>query len=84
MKTTLAVSPKGQITLPSGLRKKYGIAPGGLLNIEEKAGKLVLSPAVAVEIEMYSDEQIAGWAKEDEWKPGERDAWLKRLNRKKR
>jgi AbrB family looped-hinge helix DNA binding protein len=78
MKTTVSVSPKGQITLPSDLRKKYGIEPGGLLNVEETGGKLVLTPAVAVELEMYSDEDIARWAQEGKWKPGEKDAWKRR------
>ena len=78
MKTTLAVSPKGQITLPAGLRKKYGIEPGGLVNVDEKDGRLVLAPAVAVEIEMYSDEDIARWEKESKWAPGEKARWKKR------
>jgi antitoxin PrlF len=79
MTTTLAVSPKGQITLPAGLRKKYGIEPGGLVNLVEKDGRLVLAPAVAVEIEIYSDEDIARWEKESKWAPGEKELWKKRF-----
>lgn len=78
MTTTLAVSPKGQITLPASLRKKYGIEPGGLVNVVEKDGRLVLAPAVAVEIEYYSDEDIARWEKENQWGPGEKERWKKR------
>ena len=84
MKTTVFVSNKGQITLPSELRKKYGIEPGGLINIEDKAGTVTLSPAIAVNVRMYTDEEIARWSKEDEWGPGEREAWLKRIRQKKR
>lgn len=78
MTTTLSVSPKGQITLPASLRKKYGIEPGGLVNVAEKDGRLVLAPAIAVEIEYYSDEDIARWEKEGKWAPGEKERWKKR------
>jgi antitoxin PrlF len=78
MKSTLAISPKGQITLPAEMRNKFGFEPGGVLTAEEKDGKIVLSPAVVVEVEMYADEDIARWAKEGEWKPGEKAAWKKR------
>ena len=78
MKSTSAISPKGQITLPAELRNKLGFEPGGVLKAEEKDGKLVLSPAVVMEIDYYSDEDIARWAKEGEWKPGEKEAWKKR------
>ena len=83
MTTTLAVSPKGQVTLPSNLRKKYGIEPGGLVNVVERDGVLALVPAVAMSVRIYSDEEIAQWAKEDEWAPGERELWKKHIRLKK-
>jgi antitoxin PrlF len=83
LKTSLAVSPKGQVTLPASVRKRLGILPGGLVNLEERDGQLVLTPAAVVEIEMYSDAQIQRLADEDTWKPGEKEAWRRRLKKRK-
>ena len=84
MKTTLAVSPKGQVTLPASVRKRFGILPGGMLNLEEKDGQLVLTPAAVVEIELYSDAQVKRWTEGDAWKAGEKQAWRRRMKRMKR
>lgn len=40
---------------------------------------MVLKPTDVVEIEIYSDEEIARWDKEDSLEPAERDALLKNL-----
>lgn len=82
MKTSLAVSPKGQVTLPASMRKRLGILPGGLVSLEEREGQLVLTPVAVVEIEMYSDTQIQRLAEEDAWKPGEKQAWRRRLKKR--
>ena len=65
MRENLTVSNRGQITLPVGLRKKLGIAAGGTVIAEERNGEVVLRPAVVLEVEMYSDEDIARWDEED-------------------
>lgn len=64
-KSNLLVTPRGQITLPSTLRKKFGIGKGGMLTVEERNGEIILRPATVLEIEMYSDDQIAEWNAED-------------------
>lgn len=46
MKTTATVSEKGQVTIPKRLRTKLGLAPGTVLEFEERHGKLVASRAV--------------------------------------
>ena len=43
MKTT--VSTKGQVVLPSALRKKLGLAAGATLDVAVEAGRIVLAPA---------------------------------------
>ena len=43
METTI-VSAKGQIVIPSKLRRKYNIKKGVKLYIEERDGELVLRP----------------------------------------
>ena len=64
-RSTLIVSKRGQITLPSDVRRKYGIGEGGVVTLEERPGELVLRPATVIEFEMYSDADIARWDEED-------------------
>ncbi|MDE2089800.1 MAG: AbrB/MazE/SpoVT family DNA-binding domain-containing protein [Gammaproteobacteria bacterium] len=82
MRENLVVSSRGQITLPAGLRKRLGIKPGGVVIIEERNGELVLRPAAVLEIETYSDTDIARWEEGDRLTEAERDAILKRLGTK--
>ena len=65
MKTNLIVSSRGQLTLPSELRKKYGIDEGSVLIVDDRNGEIVLKIAQVTEVEFYSDSQIKGWVKED-------------------
>jgi AbrB family looped-hinge helix DNA binding protein len=82
MRQTISVSNRGQITLPASVRKRLGIQSGGIVTLEEKENVVVLRPAAVVEIETYSDEEIARWDKEDRLEPGERNALLKRLRKR--
>ena len=65
MKTNLIVSSRGQLTLPSELRKKYGIDEGSVLIVDDRNGEIVQKIAQVTEVEFYSDFQINGWVKED-------------------
>ena len=82
MRQTILVSNRGQITLPASVRKRLGIQSGGIVTLEEKENVVVLRPAAVVEIETYSDEEIARWDKEDRLEPTERNALLKRLRKR--
>lgn len=82
MSETLIVSSRGQITLPASMRKHLGIEPGGAVIIEERDGELTLKPAAVLEIEQYSDAQIARWDEEDALTPEERQRILARLQGK--
>ena len=64
MRQTLTISKKGQITLPAELRKRFGFESGDTVIAEERDGELVLRPAAVLEIELYSDEDIARWDEE--------------------
>jgi antitoxin PrlF len=79
MRQTVLVSNRGQLTLPSDLRKRFGIDKGGVVVLEERDNELVLKPAVVLEIEMYSDRQIAEWDAEDRLDPADRVAVGRRL-----
>ena len=65
MPETATVSSRGQITLPSGLRKLLGIKGGDIVILEHREGEIVLKPGVVLEIKNYSDAQIARWDAED-------------------
>jgi antitoxin PrlF len=82
MRQNLLVSSRGQITLPASVRKRLGLKSGGMVTLEEKDNVVVLRPAAVVEIETYSDEEIARWDKEDRLEPSERNALLKRLRKR--
>ena len=64
---TLRLGAKGQITIPSELRKRLGIKPGMRLNWTEEKGTLVLIP-----ITPRGMKEIMGFLKP---KPGEPSAF---------
>ncbi|RLG27856.1 AbrB/MazE/SpoVT family DNA-binding domain-containing protein [Methanosarcinales archaeon] len=39
------VSPKGYILIPKKLRERYGVKPGGKVQLIEDAGRLIVKPA---------------------------------------
>lgn len=61
MQESLVVSSRGQITLPAVLRKCVGIKSGDVLILEDRGNKIVLKPGVVIEVDCYSDKQIAEW-----------------------
>jgi antitoxin PrlF len=65
MKTNLIVSSRGQLTLPSEIRKKYGIDEGSVLVAEDRNGEIILKPATVMEVEYYTDAQVTEWAAAD-------------------
>jgi len=75
----LTVSSRGQITLPASMRKHLGIQPGGAVILEECEGELRIKPAAVLEVEHYSDDQIAAWDQADALSPEERQRILQRL-----
>ena len=81
MANTLIVSERGQITLPAAIRKRLGLKGGGALILEERNSELVLKPAAVMEIEVYDDEQIVQWDKDDQLSGIERDQIKKSLKR---
>ncbi len=82
MRQNLLVSSRGQITLPSSVRKRLGIQSGGILTLEERDNVVVLRPAAVIEMQTYSDEEIAQWDKEDRLESAERNAILKHLRKR--
>jgi AbrB family looped-hinge helix DNA binding protein len=79
MRKIVLVSNRGQITLPARIRKRLGIRAGGLILLEERGEEVVLRPAAVVEVETYSDQQIAKWDKADRLSETERTAIVKKV-----
>lgn len=84
MKETLRVSSRGQITLPASIRKRLGLRGGDVVILEERANEVVLKPGTVVEIEHYSDEQIAQWTEADALSEPERKRLERKIVRRKR
>ncbi len=61
MKKILIVSSRGQVKLPALMRKRVGIKEVSAVIIEDRGNELVLKPAAVLEIDMYSDRQLAAW-----------------------
>lgn len=76
----LTLSSRGQITLPVEMRRHLGIEPGGAVIVEDCGGELRLKPAAVLEVELYSDEDIAEWDQADALSDRERRQILKRLH----
>lgn len=81
MRETLIVSSRGQITLPATMRKQLGIKPGGAVIIEDCNGELRLKPAAVLELETYTDAQIAAWDEADSLSSDERRRILESLQK---
>lgn len=58
MKTTLTMTGRGVITLPTKLRKALGLSADDQLIAETTPEGLLLRPAVTLPIELYSDERV--------------------------
>ncbi len=53
------VGKKGVFTIPSAMRKRFGLHDGSLVIAEEQANGILLRPAVATVVEMYDDTRVA-------------------------
>lgn len=81
MTETTVVSSRGQITLPARMRKKLGIRGGDVLVLEDRGHEIALTPGAIVQIDYYSDEQVAEWDREDQLTDGDRQRIIKAVTR---
>jgi bifunctional DNA-binding transcriptional regulator/antitoxin component of YhaV-PrlF toxin-antitoxin module len=82
LKENLIISDKGQITLPAAMRKSLGLGRRSILTAEQIGGKIVLTPAVVLETEHYTEEQIAEWDRADRFGKDERRRLESRLTKR--
>lgn len=71
MKFTLTVTDRGTITLPAKLRKEMGIRRDSLLIAESTDDGILLRPAVALPVEVYSVDRLQEFAAAEH----ELDSW---------
>ena len=84
MPNPLIVSNRGQITLPAAMRKRLGIKGGDIVILEDRGTEIVLKPAVVLELQHYSDDDIRNWDAEDRLDDRERARILDAVSRSKR
>jgi AbrB family looped-hinge helix DNA binding protein len=53
------VGKRGAVVVPARLRRKFGIEEGGLVVAEERPEGILIRPAAAVPIEIYTPERRA-------------------------
>ena len=56
---TSRVGKRGAVVVPARLRRKFGIEEGGLVVAEERPEGILIRPAVAMPVEIYSPERKA-------------------------
>jgi bifunctional DNA-binding transcriptional regulator/antitoxin component of YhaV-PrlF toxin-antitoxin module len=59
MTATIQINARGNLTLPKPMRKRLGLEKGGVVMAESSEQGILLKPAVAFPIEMYSDSRVA-------------------------
>lgn len=56
---TSKVGKRGSVVVPAHLRRKFGIKEGGLVVAEERPDGILIRPAVAFPVEIYTPERKA-------------------------
>ena len=65
MTATLELGPKGAITLPKKMREKFDLGDRCLISLEETPEGILIRPAVAFPIELYSEERLQEFQQEN-------------------
>lgn len=56
---TSKVGKRGAVVIPARLRKRFGIEEGTLVIAEERGDGILIRPAVALPVEVYSPQRVA-------------------------
>lgn len=56
---TRKVGKRGAVVIPASLRRRFGITEGSLVIVEERADGVLIRPAAAFPLEMYTPERQA-------------------------
>lgn len=77
MAQTVLISERGQITLPSAIRKKYALTQETPLILEDTEQGILLKKASMIPLKVYSDQEVEDWVREDKILSRDKK-WLKR------
>jgi AbrB family looped-hinge helix DNA binding protein len=66
MQNRVTISPRGVITIPSRMREAFGLKANDQLIIENTPEGLLLRPTVSIPIELYTDERIAEFTRDED------------------
>jgi len=56
---TTKIGRRGTVVIPAAMRRRFGFAEGSLIIAEERAEGVLLRPATAIPVEIYTPERIA-------------------------
>jgi AbrB family looped-hinge helix DNA binding protein len=66
MQERVTISPRGVITIPSRMREAFGLKANDQLIIEDTPEGLLLRPTVTIPTELYTDERIAEFTRDED------------------
>ena len=66
MQAKITINERGVITIPAALRRAFGLEAHDELIAEGTDQGILLRPAVSVPIEIYSEERIAEFTRDEE------------------
>ena len=79
--TTATVSSKSQITLPAAMRRALGLRDNAIVTAEQLGGRIVLTPAMVVETEIYQDADVEAWRQSDTLTTRDREDLTRKLKK---
>jgi AbrB family looped-hinge helix DNA binding protein len=65
MRAKVTINERGVITIPAALRQAVGLKANDELIVEQTDQGILLRPSVSVPIELYSEERIAEFARDE-------------------
>lgn len=65
MTDKVTLGRRGVMTLPAKVRKRYGLRERDELLVEETAAGILLRPAVSMPVELYTEERIREFERDD-------------------
>ena len=65
MTRTITLTSRGSLTLPAAIRKELGLSPNDLMIAETTPEGILLKPAIATPLELYSEDRIREFESEE-------------------
>jgi antitoxin PrlF len=65
MQLKAIINERGVITIPAALRQSLGLKANDELILEEADGGILMRPAISVPLEVYTEQRIREFARDD-------------------